>query len=38
MIAQYANWRKSSRSEANGACVEVIRFTSDIIGVRHSGD
>ncbi|MEV5749917.1 DUF397 domain-containing protein [Actinoallomurus sp. NPDC052308] len=29
MTARYADWRKSSRSEANGACIEVAIFTSD---------
>jgi hypothetical protein len=32
-----ANWRKSVRSQNNGACVEVARV-GDVIGVRDSKD
>ena len=31
-------WRKSSRSYANGGCVEVTRLPSERIGVRDSKD
>jgi hypothetical protein len=30
-----ANWRKSIRSQNNGACVEVARV-GDVIGIRDS--
>ena len=30
-----ANWRKSVRSQNNGACVEVARV-GDVIGIRDS--
>jgi hypothetical protein len=32
-----ATWRKSVRSQSNGACVEVARV-GDVIGVRDSKD
>jgi hypothetical protein len=32
-----ANWRRSLRSQNNGACVEVARV-GDVIGVRDSKD
>jgi Domain of unknown function (DUF397) len=31
-------WKKSSRSAANGNCVEVARLPGNDVGVRHSKD
>lgn len=31
-------WKKSSRSAANGHCVEVAKLTRRVIGVRDSKD
>ncbi|MQY05434.1 DUF397 domain-containing protein [Actinomadura macrotermitis] len=36
MTTQYLIWRKSSHSEANGACIEVARSLHGSIGVRDS--
>jgi len=33
-----AEWRKSSMSNYNGACVEIARLRSDRIGVRDTKD
>ena len=32
------DWKKSSRSAANGHCVEAARLPGSDIGVRHSKD
>ena len=32
------DWKKSSRSAANGHCVEVVQLPGSDIGVRHSKD
>ncbi|MFB4311725.1 DUF397 domain-containing protein [Actinomadura sp. GTD37] len=36
MTTQHLNWRKSSHSEANGACLEVARSAAGTISVRDS--
>jgi len=36
MTTQYGTWRKSSLSEANGACLKVARSAHGTIGVRDS--
>lgn len=33
-----AKWRKSSRSQSNGQCVEVADNLPDVVGVRDSKD
>ena len=36
MTIEHSTWRKSSRSEADGACVEIAHLSGDVIGVRDS--
>ncbi|WP_075902556.1 DUF397 domain-containing protein [Actinomadura sp. CNU-125] len=36
MSTYFHNWRKSRRSDPNGACVEVGRATEGVVGVRDS--